>query len=157
MSVAAEYNAIIQDLANVPFSFFFLTTSFGSKILSPSTGIILNNEMDDFSYPGITNSFGIPPSPNNFPIPGKTPLSSMVPTVIVDREGDVRLVTGASGGTKITSNVGQVILRDILFDKNVKEAIDAKRLHHQLSPMTAQHEVGFWQVGAPSCYVSYGI
>ena len=113
--------------------------------------------MDDFSYPGITNSFGLPPSPNNFPIPGKTPLSSMVPTVIVDREGDVRLVAGASGGTKITSNVGQVILRDIFFDKNVKVAIDAKRLHHQLSPMTAQYEVGFWQVRATSGYVSCGI
>ena len=63
------------------------------------------------------------------------------------REGDVRLVTGASGGTRITSNVGQVILRNLFFDKNVKEAVDAKRLHHQLFPMTAQHEIGFWQVG----------
>ena len=146
-----------SDPESCDFSFSFLTTSFGAKILSPSTGIIVNNEMDDFSYPGITNSFGVPPSPNNFPIPGKTPLSSMVPTVIVDREGDVRLVAGASGGTKITSNVGQVILRDIFFDKNVKVAIDAKRLHHQLSPMTAQYEVGFWQVRATSGYVSCGI
>ena len=102
--------------------------------------------MDDFSYPGITNHFGIPPSPNNFPIPGKTPLSSMVPNIIIDGEGNVRLVTGASGGTRITSNVGQVILRNLFFDKNVKEAVDAKRLHHQLSPMTAYYEIGFWQV-----------
>ena len=120
--------------------------SFGAKILSPSTGIIVNNEMDDFSYPGITNSFGVPPSPHNFPIPGKTPLSSMVPNIIVDKEGDVRLVTGASGGTLITSNVGQVILRNLFFDKNVKESVDARRLHHQLSPMAAGHEIGFWQV-----------
>ena len=102
--------------------------------------------MDDFSYPDITNSFGVPPSPHNFPIPGKTPLSSMVPNIIVDREGDVRLVTGASGGTLITSNVGQVILRNLFFDKNVKESVDARRLHHQLSPMAAGHEIGFWQV-----------
>ena len=111
----------------------------------------MNNEMDDFSYPDITNSFGVPPSPHNFPIPGKTPLSSMVPNIIVDTEGIVRLVTGASGGTRITSNVGQVILRNLFFDKNVKEAVDAKRLHHQLSPMTAQHEIGFWQVG--NCFM----
>ncbi len=114
--------------------------------MSPQTGIIWNDEMDDFSYPNITNSFDIPPSPNNFPKPGKMPLSSMVPTVVVDGSGDVRLVIGASGGTKITSNVGLVTVRDLFFGMHVKEAIDDKRLHHQLAPMIAYAEEGFRQV-----------
>jgi gamma-glutamyltranspeptidase/glutathione hydrolase/leukotriene-C4 hydrolase len=121
---------------------------FGASILSPSTGVIFNNEMDDFSYPNITNAFDIPPSPNNFVKPGKIPLSSMVPTIILDRNGDVRLVVGASGGTKITSNVALVSVRDIFFNMNVKQAIDAKRMHHQLSPMLAYYEEGFTQVRA---------
>ena len=82
----------------------------GSKFLSRSTGIILNNVMDDFSYPGVLNRFGVPPSESNMMRPGNRPVSSMSPTVVVDEKDRVVAVVGGSGGTKIIPAVAQVSL-----------------------------------------------
>lgn len=87
---------------------FCLSRSYGSGIVSKRTGILLNNAMDDFSIPSKINYFGIRPSLSNYIAPRKQPLSSMVPSVFVDRHGDVKMVVGAAGGTKITTAVSQV-------------------------------------------------
>jgi gamma-glutamyltranspeptidase len=86
-----------------------LSFSFGGKFRSKETGIVYNNEMDDFSIPGKLNGFGFPPSENNFVQPGKRPQSSMSPTIFVDKKtGDIRLAIGAAGGSKIISSTAWV-------------------------------------------------
>lgn len=109
---------------------------------SEKTGIILNDEMDDFSIPGRTNVYGVSPSPANFIRPGKIPMSSMCPAILVDANGDVELAIGAAGGTKITTSVAYIILRQMFFNETLLDALFAKRLHHQLLPMVIQHESG---------------
>ncbi|KAI4816642.1 hypothetical protein KUCAC02_008958 [Chaenocephalus aceratus] len=96
----------------------------GSKVMSRSTGILLNNEMDDFSSPLITNGFGVPPSPNNFIRP-------------------VKMVVGGSGGTQITTSIAQVILNALFFDYELKKAVLAPRLHNQLDPNATEAEPDF--------------
>jgi gamma-glutamyltranspeptidase/glutathione hydrolase/leukotriene-C4 hydrolase len=114
----------------------------GCKFMSPSTGIIMNNQMDDFASPNITSAYNVPPAPNNFIAPGKRPMSSMSTTIVVDSQGRVVGVVGASGGTKIISAVAQVLLNVFYLNKDVKASVDARRLHHQLFPMNLNYEDG---------------
>lgn len=86
----------------------FYCISLGSKVRSRQTGIILNDEMDDFSTPGVINAYGIPSSPSNYIKPGKRPLSSTCPCIVLDENGDVKLMVGGAGGSRITTSVAQV-------------------------------------------------
>lgn len=106
------------------------------------TGIILNSGMDDFSSPGLKNYFGLPGSPNNYIEPQKRALNSMTPTIIVGDNGQVKLVLGAAGGTKIITGVAMAIIRTLWLGQDVKEAVDAPRIHHQLVPMEVEYEYG---------------
>ncbi|KAJ1968390.1 hypothetical protein IWQ62_001279 [Dispira parvispora] len=115
---------------------------FGAQVMDPETGIILNCEMDDFSTQNKTNAFGYSPSPNNRIKPGKRPLSSAVP-VILERDGQVRLVAGASGGSRIISSVAQVLMNAMDFRMPLNEAVDFSRLHEQLMPDEIRIEEGF--------------
>ncbi|XP_034665704.1 scoloptoxin SSD14 [Drosophila subobscura] len=113
---------------------------FGSKVASAQTGIILNDEMDDFSTPGVINSFGVPASPANYIYPGKRPMSSMSPVIIVDGDGNVRLLVGAAGGTKITTSVAMVIMKYLIRHESMEHAVNDGRIHHQLVPMRVHYE-----------------
>ncbi|XP_017871836.1 PREDICTED: gamma-glutamyltranspeptidase 1 [Drosophila arizonae] len=117
-----------------------INTYFGAKVASPQTGIILNDEMDDFSTPGVINSFGVPSSPANYIYPHKRPMSSMNPSIIVDENGDVRMLVGAAGGTKITTSVATVIMKYLIRRESMAQAVNNGRLHHQLIPMQIDYE-----------------
>ncbi|KAI9594639.1 gamma-glutamyltranspeptidase [Syncephalis fuscata] len=117
---------------------------FGSRVISPSAGVILNNEMDDFSTPGVPNAFGLPPAINNFIRPGKRPLSSSVP-IIVEQDGQVIFAAGASGGTRIITSVLSVLLNTIDYKMSLDAAINAPRYHHQLLPNLLTVESAFDQ------------
>ncbi|XP_071835000.1 glutathione hydrolase 1 proenzyme-like isoform X2 [Apostichopus japonicus] len=116
---------------------------FGSKVVGSRTGIIFNDEMDDFSQPGAENYFGVPPSPSNFIVPGKRPMSSMTPTIIIDGLGDVMQVQGASGGTRITTAVATAIMYTKWLGVDLESAIERPRIHDQLVPTEAKYEAGF--------------
>ncbi|KAF9375106.1 hypothetical protein CPC16_000900 [Podila verticillata] len=111
-------------------------------LLDPKTGVILNDEMDDFSIPGRANAFGLQPSPYNYPEPGKRPLSSCVPT-IVEKDGKFEMSLGGSGGSRILTAVLLTMLRVYNYDLNIMEAIENPRVHHQLMPNVADVETGY--------------
>ncbi|ELU09504.1 hypothetical protein CAPTEDRAFT_115649, partial [Capitella teleta] len=119
---------------------------FGSKVRGNRTGIMFNNEMDDFSTPGTSNVYGFPASPSNYIVPGKMPLSSMSPSLVFNQHGDAELLAGASGGSKIISATTQVIMNNLWFKMSPIASADQPRLHHQLVRDIIYYEPSFEKV-----------
>jgi gamma-glutamyltranspeptidase/glutathione hydrolase len=120
-----------------------VNTSFGSKVVVPGTGVVLNNEMDDFSIqPGVPNAFGLVGGENNAVEAGKRPLSSMSPTIVLDAQGHPEMTIGAAGGPKIITQVLLGIIRHIDYGEPIDEAVGAKRFHHQWRPNRLMIERG---------------
>ena len=117
--------------------------SFGSGIVAPGTGILLNNEMDDFSAkPGVANAYGLVGGAANAIEAGKRPLSSMSPTIVL-KDGAPFLATGSPGGPRIITTTLQVIMNVIDHGMNIAAATAAPRVHHQWLPHTLRVEQGF--------------
>jgi gamma-glutamyltranspeptidase/glutathione hydrolase len=124
-----------------------MTTSinllFGSQVIVPETGIIMNNEMNDFSIPNTTNAFGYVPSPLNYIRPGARPLSSISPVIVDDPFGRLYFVTGAAGGSRITTATIQSLWHVLDHNMTVLEALRAPRFHDQLIPSQVVFEHTF--------------
>lgn len=119
---------------------YTLEDNYGSKIVVPGAGFLLNNEMGDFNAgPGLTNRDGLVGTPPNLAAPGKRMLSSMTPTILA-RDGKLFMVTGSPGGRTIINTVLETILAVVDFGMNVQEAVDAPRFHHQWLPDRIQYE-----------------
>jgi gamma-glutamyltranspeptidase / glutathione hydrolase len=118
-----------------------VNTTFGSKVIVPGTGVVLNNEMDDFSiYPGVPNAFGLVGAENNSVAPGKRPLSSMSPTIVLDADGKPILTVGAAGGPKIITQVVLAIVRHLDLGQSLPDAVAGPRFHHQWRPNVVSYE-----------------
>jgi gamma-glutamyltranspeptidase/glutathione hydrolase len=112
-----------------------VNTGFGSGLVLPGYGIVLNDQMDDFAIaPGTPNAYGLVGGEANAVAPGKRPLSSMSPTILLDPQGRVRLVVGASGGSTIISSVVEVIYAITTFGLSPADAVALPRFHHQWQP-----------------------
>lgn len=121
-----------------------INTTFGSLVVVPGYGFVLNNEMDDFqARRGMVNAYGLVQSDWNLPLAGRRPLSSMTPTIVLDAQGRVEALAGAAGGPRIITATTQVLLR-IVRGMSPGEAVEAKRVHHQWSPDRFETEDEQW-------------
>jgi gamma-glutamyltranspeptidase/glutathione hydrolase len=120
-----------------------LNFAFGTGIVAEGTGIFLNNEMDDFAArPGAANAYGLVHGEQNAIEPGKRPLSSMAPTLVLDGPGTV-MATGGQGGSRIITSVLQALVNALDHGMNLAEATLAPRIHHQWLPDRLYIEDGF--------------
>ncbi len=142
-STETTHFAVVDADGNAVAVTYTLNGGYGCGVTAPGLGFLLNNEMDDFSVkPGEPNMFGLVQGETNAIQPGKRPLSSMTPTIVL-RDGKLFMVAGAPGGSRILTAVMQVILNVIDFKMNVQDAVDFPRFHHQWKPDKLYLEKGF--------------
>ena len=142
-SEETTHYSIVDAEGNAVAVTYTLNGGFGSGVTVPGIGVLMNNEMDDFSVkPGVPNMFGLIQGQANAIEPGKRPLSSMTPTIVL-RDGKLYLVLGTPGGSRIVSNVLQVLLNVVDFGMNIQDAVNRPRFHHQWRPDVLYMEAGF--------------
>ncbi len=134
--------SVADAAGNVVSNTYTLNFSFGSGITVPGTGMLLNNEMDDFaSRPGFPNAYGLVQGEANAVAPGRRPLSSMTPTIVF-KNGKPWIATGSPGGSRIINAVVQTLLNAMVFDMNIAAASAEARIHHQWQPDKIYTEEG---------------
>jgi gamma-glutamyltranspeptidase/glutathione hydrolase len=135
--------SVVDAAGNAVSNTYTLNFPYGVGLVAEGTGVLLNNELDDFTAaPGASNAFGLVGFEANLPGPGKRPLSSMSPTIVL-KDGKPVLVTGSPGGSRIISTVLQVIVGVLDYQMDVDAAVAAPRLHHQWLPDEVRIERGF--------------
>ena len=134
-----------------------LNTWYGSKVVAPGTGILLNNEMDDFAVrPGEPNHFGLVQGDINAIEPGKRPLSAMTPAIVLDEDGGLSMVVGTPGGATIITTVFQVLSNVLDHGMDLGAAVAAPRVHHQHLPDRIDHEPGGLDAGVVEALQAMG-
>jgi gamma-glutamyltranspeptidase/glutathione hydrolase len=135
--------SVIDKDGNAVSNTYTLNFSYGLGLVADGTGVMLNNELDDFTAkPGAANAYGLVGFAANLPGPGKRPLSSMTPTIVL-KDGKPFLITGSPGGSRIITAVLQVIVNTIDFHMPIDKAVEAPRLHNQWQPDVTDVEPGF--------------
>ncbi|MBX9710667.1 MAG: gamma-glutamyltransferase [Xanthobacteraceae bacterium] len=143
--VNTTHFSVVDADGNAVSNTYTLNFSYGVGLVAEGTGVLLNNELDDFTAaPGASNAYGLVGYEANLPGPGKRPLSSMSPTIVLKGDKPV-LVTGSPGGSRIISTVLQVIVNVLDNGMTIAQAVDAPRLHHQWLPDEVRVEEGFPQ------------
>ena len=134
----ADANGMVVSLTST------VNTLFGSQVIVPSTGVIMNNEMNDFSIPGTVNAFGYIASPDNYIRPGKRPLSSISPTIVEHlSNGTFFFATGAAGGSRIITSTIQSLWHVLDQNMTAHQAVAAPRFHDQLTPNVLEMELSY--------------
>ena len=141
-STETTHFSIVDQFGNVVTNTYTINFSFGSGIVVPGTGMLLNNEMDDFAAkPGFPNGYGLVQGEANAVAAGSRPLSSMTPTLVF-KEGKPWVATGSPGGSRIITAVAQTLLNLMAFDMTLGMATSSPRIHHQWMPDMAMVEPG---------------
>ena len=126
---------VVDAQGNCVSNTYTLNDSYGSKVVIKGTGILMNDEMDDFAAkPGTPNMFGLIQGERNAVAPRKRPLSAMTPTFVLRKDGSLWFAVGSPGGPTIINTVLQVVTNVVDFDMNIQQAVDAPRIHHQWLP-----------------------